>query len=112
MCPCTARIWRTRSTTGTSRCRAASVLPCPAILSPTAWCSTGDISDRPQGRMSQAATLTLSRLLVDAVRRHGERPALRHGLRTLSYRELDELSDRLATTLASRGIGRGDRVAL
>ena len=62
--------------------------------------------------MSQAATLTLSRLLVDAVRRHGERPAVRHGLRTLSYRELDELADRLATTLASRGIGRGDRVAL
>jgi len=60
----------------------------------------------------QAAALTLSRLLVGALRRHGERPALRHGARTFSYRELDELSDRLATTMTARGIGRGDRVAL
>ena len=37
---------------------------------------------------------------------------MRHGFVRLSYRELDELSDRLATTLASRGISRGDRVAL
>ncbi len=62
--------------------------------------------------MPEAPALTLSRLLVDAIRRHGERPALRHGARAASYQELDELSDRLATTMTSRGIRRGDRVAL
>ena len=31
---------------------------------------------------------------------------------TLTYRELEERSDRLATLLAHRGVGRGDRVAV
>lgn len=38
--------------------------------------------------------------------------ALVDGPRSVSYRELDELSDRWAALLALRGVGRGDRVLL
>lgn len=60
----------------------------------------------------EAAALTLSGLVVGAVRQHGDRPAVRHGQRAVTYRELDELSDRLARFLVERGLARGDRVAL
>ena len=62
--------------------------------------------------MKADAALTLSRLLVTAVRQHGERPALRQGDRSWSYRQLDELSDRLSATLVARGVSQGDPVAL
>jgi amino acid adenylation domain-containing protein len=38
--------------------------------------------------------------------------ALAYGARTLSYRELDEKSDALASELSGRGVGAGDVVAL
>ena len=42
--------------------------------------------------------------------RFGDRIALVAGERRLTYRELDELSDRLASVLCARGVLRGDRV--
>lgn len=43
---------------------------------------------------------------------HGERIALRFGDRSLSYAELDALTNRLANALVAEGIGRGDRVGV
>jgi non-ribosomal peptide synthetase component F len=45
----------------------------------------------------------LHRFFEEGVARHAERPALRMGDRALSYRELDEQSNRLAGALISQG---------
>ena len=39
-------------------------------------------------------------------------PAIHHFESTLTFGELDRASDALASALAERGVGRGDRVAL
>ncbi len=53
--------------------------------------------------------------VADVIRRHAaERPnavALRHGVRELTYRVLDERSNRLAQALLAHGVGAGARVA-
>lgn len=55
---------------------------------------------------------TSASLLLAAIRRHGARPSLIVGDRTLTYAELDALSDRVAGYLEQRGFGRGARIAL
>lgn len=55
---------------------------------------------------------TSAQLLLTALRRHAVRPALTADGQTLSYAELDCLSDRLAVFLKSKGIGREIAVAL
>ncbi len=52
----------------------------------------------------------IEHFLADGAARHPQKVALVAGGRRLSYRELDELSDRLAHALAAGGVGRGDRV--
>ncbi len=58
----------------------------------------------------------MSSLLPDVVsrsaERHAERDAVVMGSRRLSYAALEEVSNRLARSLAAHGIRRGDRVAL
>jgi long-chain acyl-CoA synthetase len=53
--------------------------------------------------------------VADVVREHaaerGDRVALRHGDRALTYAELDERSSRLARALLAAGVGEGGRVA-
>src|SRR4051812_24846224 len=60
-------------------------------------------------------------VLGDVVRRHAavvpDKPAYvmrgdDHEREVVTYRELDERSNRLATALAARGVHRGDRVAV
>jgi long-chain acyl-CoA synthetase len=51
-------------------------------------------------------------ILARSVERFGERPAFTCMGRTLSYRELDRLSRDFAAWLQSRGLRKGDRVAL
>jgi len=51
-------------------------------------------------------------LLRDAARQWPDHAAIETSQETISYRELDELSNRLATVLVSRGCKRGDRVAI
>ncbi|WFS15230.1 non-ribosomal peptide synthetase [Rhodococcus aetherivorans] len=55
---------------------------------------------------------TLAEILTAAVSRDPEAPAVRYQDRTISYRELDESSSRLARELAARGVGPEDVVAL
>jgi long-chain acyl-CoA synthetase len=54
----------------------------------------------------------LGSLVADAVTLHPDRTAVVAGELELSYGELDERADRLATALAAAGVGRGDVVAL
>ena len=54
----------------------------------------------------------LAQILTRAAARFGSKPALVTNTRTLSYAELDTLSDRVAAALAARGIAPGDRVSL
>ncbi|MFD6453750.1 amino acid adenylation domain-containing protein, partial [Nocardia sp. NPDC060220] len=57
-------------------------------------------------------TSTLPRLLLAAVERAPEAPALRFAGQTLTYTELDQWSSRLARVLIARGLGPGDRFVL
>jgi amino acid adenylation domain-containing protein len=50
--------------------------------------------------------------LRDSVKLHPDRPAVEWRKESLSYRQLDELSDAVATALVEAGIGPGHRVGL
>ena len=56
--------------------------------------------------------IALQDRLREVAREVGAKPALVLGDRTLTYRELDERTDRLAAALARRGVKQGDRVTL
>ena len=60
----------------------------------------------------QATSLTLGALIGLRVRCHPERIAVEENGRQLSYRLLDERSNRLGHLLAERGVRRGDRIAI
>jgi crotonobetaine/carnitine-CoA ligase len=53
----------------------------------------------------------LATLIRAKARKNGDRVALRFADREVSYRSLDERSDRVAAGLAGQGVARGDRVA-
>jgi long-chain acyl-CoA synthetase len=55
---------------------------------------------------------TLVDYLADAAREHPDRPAILFKGATITYAQLDRLSDACAAAFASLGIVRGDRVAL
>jgi crotonobetaine/carnitine-CoA ligase len=54
----------------------------------------------------------LGRFAADKAAQHGERPFIFYGERTISYRELDEVSNRLANGLAELGVKTGMHIAL
>jgi acyl-CoA ligase (AMP-forming) (exosortase A-associated) len=56
-------------------------------------------------------THLVHQLLESSAQRFGEAPALTHDGRNLSYAELDELAERVATGILRLGVGRGERVA-
>jgi len=58
------------------------------------------------------AQRSIPRLLAAACRDHADRPAFHSLGRTLSYRELDDLTARFAAWLQQLGLGRGERVAI
>lgn len=55
---------------------------------------------------------TLARILSDTAARHPELPAVADTHTTLTYRELDERSNRVAQELVEAGVARGNVVAL
>lgn len=55
--------------------------------------------------------MTITSRLKAAAREHGGKIALRCGSETLSYGRLFQTSERLAATLLTRGVGRGDPFA-
>jgi long-chain acyl-CoA synthetase len=50
--------------------------------------------------------------LREVAREVGDKPALLMGDRSVTFREIDQLSDRLAAALAKRGVRPGDRVTI
>lgn len=56
--------------------------------------------------------MNIARYLIDAARRHPDRPAITQGAVTLSYRSLERQSAGVAIELADRGVRAGDRVAV
>ena len=56
--------------------------------------------------------LNLATMVHESARSDGDKPALLHDAGRMTYRELDDLSDRFAVGLQAAGIGRGDRVAV
>jgi long-chain acyl-CoA synthetase len=55
---------------------------------------------------------SLGQVLPHAAREFGDRTALVIGEKSFSFRDLDELSDALAASLARLGVKPGDRVTL
>jgi fatty-acyl-CoA synthase len=55
--------------------------------------------------------LTIGRWLSDRARITPERIAIDYGGRSVTYAELDEVSDRFASSFAARGLERGHRIA-
>jgi len=56
--------------------------------------------------------ITLQDRLREVAREVGDKPALVMGDRSVTFREVDQLSDQLAVALAKRGIRPGDRVTI
>jgi long-chain acyl-CoA synthetase len=56
--------------------------------------------------------IPLHQLLIDSARRFPQHTALEFYGRQISYRQLDELTDRFASALMGLGVRHGDRVAL
>ena len=66
----------------------------------------------PEARVAAASRATLDGVFRCTVRTWPGRVAVEEGARTLTYRELDRLVDRISGWLAANGVGRGDRVAI
>ena len=58
------------------------------------------------------ATMSISRCVTELARRDPDRPAVTVGERTVTRRELDRRTNRLARALATHGVGVGDMVTI
>ncbi|GHC78797.1 acyl-CoA synthetase [Limoniibacter endophyticus] len=62
--------------------------------------------------VSIARRQTLGLLLARTARRYPDKPAVICGETTWTYREFDEISDRVAGALVERGLKKGERIAI
>src|SRR5690349_14200831 len=67
---------------------------------------------RPSHPKRSHRMLNLSVVLEDSARRFAERAAVVLGDQRLTYAQVDAAANQVANLLVSRGIGRGDKVAL
>src|SRR5262249_4392347 len=72
----------------------------------------GDVAPSPHVRGVRVMPATLPALLDALTERHAEREALISARGRLRFRELADLADRVARTLAARGVAPGTRVGL
>ncbi|MET0996713.1 MAG: AMP-binding protein [Mycobacterium sp.] len=72
------------------------------------WLANYDADTPPNVDIEHADALTMFRASLD---RDRDAPIIRYFDRTVSFAELDEMSDALAVALAEDGIGFGDRVS-
>src|SRR5256885_15960393 len=69
-------------------------------------------STRPTTKAFTYREITLQDRLREVAREVGDKPALLMGDRSVTFREVDQLSDQLAAALAKRGVRPGDRVTI
>ena len=62
--------------------------------------------------VSATPTKTVGDYFEEWARRHGDRPALANDVEALSYRQLDARANRYARWVRSKGLGKGDVIAL
>ncbi len=67
-----------------------------------------DLNKETRSRMAYL----LQHLLTDSAARASQRPAVAVGERTLTYAELDKLSNQVARALLAQGVAPGDRVGI
>ena len=73
----------------------------------------GPLSPCEQGEESRSTmAYLLQHLLTDSAARAPRRPAVAVGERTLTYAELDKLSNQVARALLAQGVAPGDRVGI
>ncbi len=70
------------------------------------------MSDGPTVAAAAFAHLLPRDMFTRSLKRFGDRPCLTMGAKTLTYRDVDLASNRVANALLARGIGHGDHVAL
>ena len=73
------------------------------------------LSNYPQGvahALDPSAYQSITDLILTSCKKYGDRPAFTCMDKSLSYKELDEKSAALAAWLQSRGLVKGDRVAV
>ena len=73
------------------------------------------LSNYPQGvahALDPSAYQSITDLILTSCKKYGDRPAFTCMDKSLSYKELDEKSTALAAWLQSRGLVKGDRVAV
>lgn len=64
------------------------------------------------GKSDKSEALSIGHYLETNARERPDHPAIRYRDRTVTHRELHEQSNRYANLMASRGIGKGDAVAI
>src|SRR3954468_3412283 len=81
----------------------------PRLLMDTPIILRGLLTGFPARRSAKAS---IGKAFQDRAARYGDRVFIRFDDQTMTYREANETSNRYASALATRGVGRGDAVGI